>query len=149
MILYADALMNIQNNFKGRRRNTRSKTIVIDPRDLQEDTPSFTDISIRPTQDTSNDNLTPRTFSFKELMSAFQTIEKRSSEDPYVVNTILKKFKTNEEQSIETGYIEEKRKIEMEIFPKIMSNPFLRNDFEIPLDKIEKDQKKHPKNNIQ
>lgn len=150
-VLLLDSLTTLMNtqSFKGRRRSTRNKTIVIDPRDLEDESPntsSFTNISIIRSQNVNNDSIESRTFSFKELMSAFQTIEKRSSEDPYVVSNVLKKFKTNEEQSVETEYNEEKIKIEMEIFPKIMSNPFLRNDFEVPLDKIEKDQKKYYRN---
>lgn len=139
-------LMNT-NSFAGRRRSTRNRTIVIDPKDLQIEEPtihaekSFSNFQVKK-EEANSEVIGTRTFEFMELMNAFKTIEKRSREDPFITKNALKRFKMNDESAVEVGCEDEKRMIASEIFPKIMENPFLRNDFEVPLDKIEKENKK-------
>ncbi|KAM0681530.1 hypothetical protein GINT2_000043 [Glugoides intestinalis] len=135
------------NSFAGRRRSTRNKTIVIDLKDLQMDKPavhaekSFSNFQVKK-DELKDEVISTRTFEFIELMNAFKTIEKRARLDPLITKNALKKFKMNDETALEITDDEEKKMIASEVFPKIMENPFLRNDFEIPLDKIEKENKR-------
>lgn len=152
------ALMKNQN-FRG-RRTTRNKTIVVDIRDLQAgdsqiDSTYFhqntTQIPYIPFESfvlapklhtqvpVTFESANSRTFMFSELMAAFRTIEKQSINDPSVVKTALKRFKTNEESAIENDIENEKARIQMEIFPKIMNNPFLRKDSELPITRMGRD----------
>lgn len=144
--------MNIPNN---RRRNARNRTIVIDTSSLfdreelnqasntteinTKDSMAFKSIDVSGCSkrerssslfeveakdrdaSLSHEN---RTFAFKELMSAFRLIEKRSNDS--LVDSILKKFKTNEELEIKDSQMDTvKMDIECQIFPKIINNPFI------------------------
>lgn len=150
----------LSQSFKGRRRTTRNKTTVVEASDLQggggqksgatdcgvfkeamvQDVfRSFEGFSVQPKQQSKPDAIKSRTFAFAELISAFQTIEKRVFEDPWVVRTVLKRFKTNDELAVGDAIEDERVKMQTEIFPKIINNPFLRSDLEVPIDKIEEE----------
>jgi len=137
------------DNFTGRRRTTRNRTVVVDPRDLQ-GAPSVNPAATPTTYNQSDvvpimfgsqsrpgRSIGERSFAFTDLMSAFQTIDKRSSDDPHVVWNALKRFKTNEETAVESSLVSVKMRVKTDIFPKIMNNPFIRNDLEIPTEIIE------------
>ncbi|ELA42742.1 uncharacterized protein VICG_00057 [Vittaforma corneae ATCC 50505] len=151
-------------NFKGRRRATRNKTIVVESRDLQDSScqksnatdcdffkeamaldvsKSSENLKMEPKQPETptrkSDVIESRTFVFTELMNAFQTIEKRAFEDFHVIKAALKRFKVNDESVVENAIEDKEMKVQAEIFPRIMNNPFLRNDLKVPTDKIEED----------
>lgn len=147
------------NNFSGRRRTTRSRTVVVDPNDLQDvRCPQATINAFTPLQNEiylketvfeniitqsklslapQNNSMETRTFAFTELMNAFQIIEKRSPEDPHVVQNVLKRFKTNDELVLDRDEDITRMYIRDEVFPRILNNPFIRNDIEIATDIIQ------------
>lgn len=148
--------MFVQNT-TGRRRITRNKTVVVDPKDLQgialdklaNPAPgdptvallkSFENFCVepKPVLGKREDAADSRTYPFADLMSAFRTIEKRSIEDPRVVRDVLKRFKTNDEAVVESQVECEKERIQREVFPRIINNPFIRNDLTRSTDGIEK-----------
>lgn len=138
------------NFFQPKRRSTRNRTVLIDPSfipnsqqeekaimELQQQSVCelsmrFTNIATSPIDGKSCYNPiesnNERTYSFNDLMSAFKSIEKRNADNQDSVNNILKKFKSNDEKIQENNYCEIKSSIETQIFPKILSNPFLKND---------------------
>lgn len=139
--------MNLQNqNISARRRTTRSKTIYIDPNDLQEikinpiaKTNSETAIAEETNTEQHDSTLTVkvtegRTFEFSELINAFKMIEKEVFVDPFAVRNILKIFKTKDEILNE----EEENEIKKEKFPPIANNPFFRRDLNIAENKRKK-----------
>lgn len=71
-----------------------------------------------------------RSFNFKDLISAFHAIEQKAPLDS--VSYILKKFKTNDEES---GCA--KSDLETECFPKIANNPFFKKDNDLALQGVE------------
>lgn len=133
----------------GRRRSTRNKTVVIDSQALLQDTPDNAygyenfSVLIKPRKPTAGPQslIETRSYNFQDLMSAFHSIEKRSGLDPHCISDALKRFKSNEETISTRGWGHDQMRIEHEMFPKITNNPFLRNDFDIPVDRIEKEGK--------
>lgn len=133
-----------RSNFN--RRSTRNKTVVFTPEDLKEevedcnikrlDSPDFFN-SLSP-ESKQTGFIQTRSYNFKELVSAFHSIEKRAMHEPSFVKEALKRFKTNEENAIENNQSEEIRIINAELFPKIMNNPFLHNENDISFRRIEK-----------
>lgn len=131
----------------GRRRGMRNKTIAFDAKTLQQDVSadaygyeSFA-VLVKPKRPTSSSLIEARSYNFVDLMSAFRSIEKKSGQDSQCVSDALKRFKTNEEVSIACEHESMRARIECEMFPKIMNNPFLRNDLDVPVDRIDKNSK--------
>lgn len=129
----------------GRRRSTRNKTIAFDPKTPHQDSPvdtyGYENFSVLVKPKAIPGLIDTRSYNFLDLMSAFRSIENKSSQDPQCVSNALKRFKTNEETSIACLHEEIRARIEYEMFPKIMNNPFLRNDLDVPVDRIEKNSK--------
>lgn len=125
-------------NLREKRRGTRNKTMVIDFRQDPDDLPNKT---INVSEERANQpfskhakyqerGLEERSFNFGELMSAFKNIEKRSAYDSEYANDTLKRFKSDEETYQANPVLQEKMKIEREIFPKLSENIFFKKRFE-------------------
>lgn len=138
-----------RNPGHGRRRSARNKTVVIDSQAMLQDSPGYGyenfSVLIKPKNKDSGANLRgfieARNYDFQDLMAAFHSIEKRSGQDPHCVSDVLKRFKSNEETSPKCEREDSRIMIEYDMFPKIMNNPFLRNDLDVPVYKIEKEGK--------
>lgn len=126
-----------------RRRSVRNKTIVFDATTfLKEEEPALPNpgenISVVMNTKAPVSQIDYRSFHFNDLLNAFHSIEKRDEKDPTFISEALKKFKTNEELSVNIDHSSIKEIIKIEIFPKIRNNPFIRNDEDVPFRKIEK-----------
>lgn len=114
-----------------RRRTTRNKTILIDASILLDDEvlshPASENILPNKIEESKNviDN---RSFSFKELMDAFKTIEKNVADDRTIAQKVLGKFQ--EDNKVKYDYINSPNRNNSPNFPKISNNPFLQKDQE-------------------
>jgi len=126
-----------------RRRSTRNKTIVFDASTLLQDDESqqallADNITVIMNPDSADSKIDYRSHCFKDLLNAFHSIEKRVDKDPAFVSEALKRFKTNDDFAVDADQTNVQEMIRLDLFPKIRNNPFLRNESEIPVRKIEK-----------
>ena len=105
---------------QSKRRSVRNRTIAIDTKAIFVDNAcAESEMKIEPRAQTMS-VIDTRSYAFKDLISAFHMIEKRSCQDP---REAFKRFKLSEDQHAEY-YNQEV----FYSFPKISENPFIRNE---------------------